>query len=91
VQEIRRPQIPGIESGQGLIWYRFGFHGRSLVGHSGGDQGVATVAFFEPSTGIGVAVLGNSNWRKDGNRWPLQQIMQRLFEDAPRLLEGGAS
>ena len=87
VQEIRRSQIPGIEGGQGLIWYRFGFHGRSLVGHNGGDQGVATVAFFEPATGIGVAVLGNSNWRKDGNRWPLQEIMQRLFEDAPRLLE----
>ena len=91
VQEIRRSQIPGIESGQGLIWYRFGFHGRSLVGHNGGDQGVATVAFFEPATGIGVAVLGNSNWRTDGNRWPLQEIMQRLFEDAPRVLEGGAS
>ena len=39
VQEIRRSQIPGIEGGQGLIWYRFGFHGRSLVGHNGGDQG----------------------------------------------------
>jgi len=69
-----------------LIWYRFTFHGRSLVGHNGGDQGVATVAFFEPATGIGVAVLGNANWRKDGNRWPLQEIMQRLFEDAPKLL-----
>ena len=91
VQEIRRSQIPGIESGQGLIWYRFGFHGRSLVGHNGGDQGVATVAFFEPDTGIGVAVLGNGNWRKDGNRWPLQEIMQRLFEDAPQLLEIGTS
>jgi CubicO group peptidase (beta-lactamase class C family) len=91
VREILRLQIPDIVRFQGLIWYRFHFHGRTLVGHNGGDQGVATVAFFDPDTGIGVAVLGNGNWRQDGNRWPLQEIMQRLFEDAPQLLDGSAS
>lgn len=81
-----RPQLPGIEPGQGLIWYRYHLHGRTLIGHNGGDQGVATAAFFEPDTGIGVIVLGNGNWRTDGARWPLQQIMERLFEDADALL-----
>ena len=85
-RSMLRPQIPGIEPGQGLIWYRFHLHGRTLIGHNGGDQGVATAAFFEPDTGVGVIVLGNGNWRTDGSRWPLQQIMERLFEDADALL-----
>ena len=85
-RSMLRPQIPGIEPGQGLIWYRFGLHGRSLIGHNGGDQGVATAAFFEPDTGVGVIVLGNAGWHADGSRWPLQQIMERLFEDADTLL-----
>jgi CubicO group peptidase (beta-lactamase class C family) len=91
VRELRRSQIPDIVSGQGLIWYRFHLHGRRLLGHNGGDIGVATVAFFEPATGIGVVVLANGNWRRDGLRWPLQQIMERLFDDADHLEQEDAA
>jgi len=41
------------------------------------------VAFYEPATQTGVVVLANGNWRRDGSRWPLQQIMERLFDIAP--------
>ena len=91
VREMLHSQIPGIASGQGLIWYRFHLHGRSLWGHNGGDQGVATAAFFEPRSDVGVVVLANGNWRMDGHRWPLQQIMERLFNDAGALSELGAA
>lgn len=80
-----RPQLPGIARGQGLIWYRFGLRGRTLWGHTGGDTGVATIAAFDPRDDVGVIVLANGDWRRSGAAWPLQQIMTRLFDDAPIL------
>jgi CubicO group peptidase (beta-lactamase class C family) len=88
VQEMLRPQLQGIEKGQGLIWYRYELHRRTVWGHNGGDQGVATVAFFDPRDDLGVAVLANGDWRKADGVWPLQQIMSRLFDEAPDLIRG---
>jgi CubicO group peptidase (beta-lactamase class C family) len=99
VREMRRSQgslassesrrasrkVPDVLDGQGLIWYRSHRRGRVLIGHNGGDYGVATVAFYDPDAGTGVVVLGNGNWRRDAGRWPLMQIMNRLFERAGRL------
>ena len=85
VRELLRPQLPGIAQGQGLIWYRYQLQGRAVWGHNGGDQGVSTLAFFDPRSETGVVVLANSDWRKVGGRWPLQQIMGRLFDEAPAL------
>ena len=85
VREMRRSQVPEVVDGQGLIWYRTHHRGRVLLGHNGGDYGVATVAFYDPHAGTAVVVLGNANWRRDGGRWPLMQIMNRLFEEAGRL------
>jgi CubicO group peptidase (beta-lactamase class C family) len=85
VREMRRSQVPDVVDGQGLIWYRSRRRGRVLIGHNGGDYGVATVAFYDPDAGTGVVVLGNGNWRRDAGRWPLMQIMDRLFERAGRL------
>ena len=33
-----------------------------LLGHSGGDLGVATDAFFDPTTGAGFVVYTNGDW-----------------------------
>ncbi len=85
VGESLRPQLAGITPGQGLIWYRFRLRGRELWGHNGGDSGVATEAFFDPREGVGVVVLANGDWRRSATSWPLQQIMMRLFDEAPRL------
>ena len=74
-----------MSSGQGLVWYRSSPRGRRLIGHDGGDSGVATVCFYEPATDTGVIVLANGNWRYVGGAWPLQQIMMRLFDEADRL------
>ncbi len=85
VREILHSQIPDITFGQGLIWYRTRSGSRATIGHNGGDQGVATVAFFDPNEDIGVVALANSNWRRADGRWPLQQIMNLLFDRAARL------
>jgi len=85
VREILRSQVPDITVGQGLIWYRAHTQGRLVIGHNGGDQGVATVAFFDPAEEIGVIALANSDWRRVDRRWPLQQIMNLLFDRAQDL------
>ena len=85
VQEMRRNQVPYLEAGQGLIWYRIWRGGRTLIGHDGGDDGVATVCFYDPRANVGVVALANGNWRTVKGRWALMEIMDRLFEEAPRL------
>jgi len=85
VREMLRSQIPDAEYGQGLLWYRTRSGGRTLIGHNGGDQGVATVAFYDRDDDLGVVVLANGNWRRVGARWPLQQIMHLVFDRAPSL------
>ena len=85
VREILRSQIPDAAYGQGLIWYRSRTSRRLVIGHNGGDKGVATVAFFDPAEDIGVVALANAGWRRAGERWPLQQIMNLLFDRAPSL------
>jgi CubicO group peptidase (beta-lactamase class C family) len=84
VREIGRPQIPALEEGQGLIWYRERRRGRVLLGHDGGDRGVATHCFFRPDDGVGVLLLANGDWRWNGHRYPLMAIFDRLFAEADR-------
>ena len=55
-----------------------------LIGHNGGDDGVATQMYFRPDDGVGVIVLANGNWHYDGRGWPLQRIATRLFDEADR-------
>jgi CubicO group peptidase (beta-lactamase class C family) len=85
VGELRRDQVPDLEPGQGLIWFRLQREGRSLFGHDGGDTGVATVCFFDPDEGLGVVALANGGWRLSRGDYPLYVIMDRLLEAAPTL------
>jgi CubicO group peptidase (beta-lactamase class C family) len=84
VREMRRNQVPDVIAGQGLIWYVLHRRGERLWGHNGGDSGVATQMFFRPTDGTGVITLANGDWRRDGVRWPLSLIMDRLFLEADR-------
>jgi CubicO group peptidase (beta-lactamase class C family) len=81
VREMLRWQVPHTVPGQGLIWYRVRGRHRTLIGHTGGDKGVATTAFFDPHRDVAVIVLSNGNWRRAEGRWPLSQIMHRLFDE----------
>ena len=85
VGELRRDQIPDLEPDQGLIWFGLQRAGRSLFGHDGGDDGVATVCFFDPRADVGVVALANGNWRTVKGDYALYLIMDRLFDAAPHL------
>ena len=85
VRELRRDQVPDLEPGQGLMWFQMQRKGRTLFGHDGGDDGVATVCFFDPDADVGVVALANGNWRTVKGQFALYLIMDRLFEVATRL------
>jgi CubicO group peptidase (beta-lactamase class C family) len=85
VRELRRDQVPELEPGQGLIWWAFQRGGRTLFGHDGGDDGVATVCFFDPAGEVGVVALANGGWRTIQGEWSLYLIMDRLFSAASGL------
>jgi len=50
---------PGVADGQGLCWGKIKYEG--LWGHSGGDPGVATYMYFNPSTKTGIIVFQNNH------------------------------
>jgi CubicO group peptidase (beta-lactamase class C family) len=85
VRELRRDQVPELEPGQGLIWWELQRDGRTLVGHDGGDDGVATVAFFDPADDLGVVALANGGWRTIRGDWSMYLVMDRLFGAARAL------
>ncbi len=79
VQQMRSPQVPDLEPGQGLMWFSTRLRGRDLIGHDGGDDGVSTAMFYDPATNIGVIVLANG----DGDG--AEKVLARILRLAPRL------
>ena len=63
VSEMWTPQIPSIESKQGLNWYKellYHSGGEALLwGHNGGELGVSTDMYVDPESNIGLCVLSN--------------------------------
>ncbi len=59
VQAILTPQIPDIDPEVGLHFFLMD-KDNGLWGHDGGEQGVATVMAFHPTTRIGVILLTNN-------------------------------
>lgn len=60
VEEMKRIQSPKIDPDQGLIWYYEKFGKNKMLGHNGGDPGVASMMFFDPKDGAGFIVLMNA-------------------------------
>jgi CubicO group peptidase (beta-lactamase class C family) len=82
VTEMRRVQFPDLDPVQGLIWYYDSRNGDTLLGHNGGDWGVATQMFYRPADGAGVILLANG----DGIPIePLLEIQDLLFDIADRI------
>ncbi len=81
VEEICRIQNPDIDPCQGLIWHYKKLSDWALLGHSGGDLGVATKMFFRPDDGIGVILLMNGDW-SFFNESIIEEIEVRLFKEA---------
>lgn len=58
IDQMLTPQIPSIDQEMGLHIFRLD-EANNLWGHDGGEQGVATIMAFNPSTKVGVIVLTN--------------------------------
>ncbi|MBT6491771.1 MAG: beta-lactamase family protein [Deltaproteobacteria bacterium] len=80
VAEMFTPQFPSVDSGQFVFWYQSSLGDRTVFGHNGGDQGVATQILFSPESGIGVVVMLNTDWETAGEA--PGAIMEALFERA---------
>jgi len=85
IEEMRSVQVQEEVHGQGLVWYVLHRHGYRYWGHDGGDSGVATQMYFDPTRGVSVITLANGDWRWSRG-WPLSRIMDRLFEEADELV-----
>ena len=55
IKLITTEQLPG----QGLIWARASFQGKTLIAHTGGDKGVSTFAGFILEDTLGLVILTN--------------------------------
>ena len=83
VSEMLSPPVPTVDAGQYVFWYSGTMAGRSVIGHNGSDQGVATQMGFSPETGIGVILLMNVSWNGVGDA--ADAIIEILFETAEGL------
>lgn len=69
------PVFPDLDPSQGTGWGVFPVGDEQWVGHSGGEDGVATDVLIRPSDGLGLVVLMNGDW-------PDQEDPVLDFEDA---------
>ncbi|HPQ72041.1 MAG TPA: serine hydrolase domain-containing protein [bacterium] len=83
VEEMRRQQAPDVDPTQGLVWYYTPQLGTDtiLLGHNGGDDGVATEMFYRVSDGLGFILLMNTDWTTP--------IYHQAMEIERRLLAAG--
>jgi CubicO group peptidase (beta-lactamase class C family) len=62
---------PGEGLDEGIIWQR---SERGELGHSGGDPGVTTQIYFNPSTGMGRVLLSNMSDPDDDQKNMIQEL-----------------
>ncbi len=84
VDQMLTAPLPDLDTGQFVFWYETSIGGRSVVGHNGGDQGVGAEMYFEPTTGLGVVVLMNVDWR-NANEAAVSDIEELLLDTAAGL------
>jgi len=79
VAQMWERQVLEVEPSQGLFWYWSTEFGADLIGHDGGDYGVATSMYLDPETGIGIVTLANVDWTARTTN-ALTSIQSELFE-----------
>jgi CubicO group peptidase (beta-lactamase class C family) len=65
---------------QAITWaYRTGQGGETVVGHSGGDPGVATHAYFFPAAGTGAILLVNTSSEAEAFGLAIRDLIKSLL------------
>jgi CubicO group peptidase (beta-lactamase class C family) len=83
VAEMRRIQYPELAPQFGLFWYTKNLRGWQLMGHNGGNFGVATEMFFRLEDSVGVILLMNGDWTSL-NIPIVYNIEARLFRESDK-------
>ena len=70
---------------QALAWsYQSSKTGSILLGHGGGDPGVATAAWFYPDLGVGAILLVNTSSEEEAFRLAFENLIEVLLNTALR-------
>ena len=70
----------GEDEQQAITWvYRTGQSGKTVVGHSGGDPGVATHAYFFPDSGTGAILLVNTSSDSEAFGLAIRDLIRSLL------------
>lgn len=77
--------VPEVDTNQFVFWYGSNRAERAVVGHNGGESGVATEMFFSPESGVGIIVLMNAGW--DDAVGDAATAIQKLLFDRAESLE----
>lgn len=83
---LTKQSFPGLEStpGQGILW---AYKSSGIVGHDGGDHGVASAMYFNPESNVGIVVLTNASPSRAIE--PVFNIVRQVLtgETTPLILE----
>lgn len=96
MEALEHPPIEGLDDWyvrgfieqQNLLWFGMTLGDRWIVGHDGDDDGVSSEMFYDPKTGVGVALVtsvpdgGPGHPVRDTTAW-LQERLFTLGEVAP--------
>tara|TARA_B100001123_G_scaffold16879_1_gene18901 strand:- start:2328 stop:3488 length:1161 start_codon:yes stop_codon:yes gene_type:complete len=77
VEAMKNIQYPKLDKKQGIGWYYTRVGANRMIGHDGGDPGVATQMFCQPEEGAGIIILMNGEPKKGSLE---KALAQRLAE-----------
>lgn len=63
IRQSRETQM-GQTAAYGLVLYYRTINGQEVFGHDGDEQGVSSLMFYKPATGVGVIILNNNIQRR---------------------------
>jgi len=75
-QTMMANQIPALDTPTGIIW---DMDNTCCIGHGGNDFGIATMAFFNPDTGIGKVLFSNISLEKEELGDQFYSIFNSMF------------
>ena len=78
-------QIPRLEPANGIIW---DLSFPCCIGHGGNDFGIASLAYFNPKTGIGKILLTNISTEKEEQGDQFYEIFNSMFKLDSMIIKG---
>ncbi|MEM6992832.1 MAG: serine hydrolase domain-containing protein [Myxococcota bacterium] len=77
VAEMLRVQAPTLEPTQGLAYYWWDLDGERVVGHDGGDDGIASEVLYRPAHDDGVLLVANGELGVDAFQTIQRELLRR--------------